>query len=298
MIFFGILLPLMTASSLIQFPISLLNYRGEARRVQDLESVLRFDQAEKVIHRNNLHTHMLRVGYFSAALATHLRTNYDVHVDPEKTQRLAHYHDDPEIITGDIPTPIKYSMKPHERLALRKAEEEAIKELATRYFSVNPWKKRQYLSDQRDMTDKTSTEARIVNIADKIEGLCETLHEIRCGNETFDKILNNYRAFFASFIEKEQLFELVNADNTYKVTMDSIPTVTSARALESISLETFRSDPELFWKDVFADNLPGFYKQWLIVSATKLETRALFPGWKKELGNAKPSAEIIKNFIA
>ncbi len=271
----------MTASSLLQLPISLLSHRGEARRVQDLVNVLRFDQAERVIHRNNLHIHMLRVGYLSGAIARHLRTNYDVHVDPEKTTRLAQYHDDPEVITGDIPTPIKYSMKPQERQALKKAEEEAVHELAQRYFRINPWRKRQYLNDQRDMTDKSSMEARIVNIADKMEGLCETIHEIRCGNDTFEEILNNYRAFFEPFIQNESLFELVNADSTYKITMETIPTVAEARKLQKIDVRILKKNPTQFWNNVFAEELPEFYKQWLLITRKELGQKTLFPGWKE-----------------
>lgn len=289
----------MNALQIIQLPNTLFAPKGEERRIQDLEQVLRFEQAEKVIHRNNLHTHMLRVSYLSHDLAQHLKQTHSLPVDPSKTHRLARYHDDPEVITGDIPTPIKYSMKPHERQKLRKAEEEAIKALATRYFGLNPLnrRRRQYLQDQLDMTKKETLEARIVNIADKIEGLCETIHEIRCGNATFHQILNNYRKFFTNFIPNEPLFSLVNADEKYKVTLDVVPTVAQAIELKPISLATFNNNEEKFWKDVFDPNLPSFYKQWLIVSATKFTNPKLFPGWKKEITNSRPPREVIANFI-
>lgn len=289
----------MQTTSLINLSGTLFGTNREALRVQDLEGVLRFDQAEKVIHRNNLHTHMLRVGYLSSDLAKHLLANYDLKVDPVKTKRLAQYHDDPEVITGDIPTPIKYSMKPHELLELRKAEEEAVRALANRYFGLNPLsrKRRQYLQDQHDMTKKETTEARIVNIADKIEGLCETMHEVRCGNLIFDEILNNYRSFFKSFIPNEPLFELVNADPLYKVTMETIPTVEEAKKLQPIRLKDFRKDPDLFWNAVFDKNLPSFYKRWLYVSAVKFASQSVFPGWKKEIGSSKPSATVLDGFL-
>jgi 5'-deoxynucleotidase len=289
----------MQATSLINLPGTLFGTNREALRVQDLERVLRFDQAETVIHRNNLHTHMLRVAYLSTDLAKHLLTNYDLKVDPNKTKRLAQYHDDPEVITGDIPTPIKYSMKPHELLELRKAEEEAVRALANRYFGINPLskKRRQYLQDQYDMTKKETNEARVVNIADKIEGLCETIHEVRCGNQVFDQILNNYRSFFRSFIPKEPFFELVNADPIYRVTMEIIPTVDEAINLQQIKLADFQTDQDIFWSKVFDKNLPGFYKQWLYVSATKFSKQSIFPGWKKEIGNSKPSATILEGFL-
>jgi 5'-deoxynucleotidase YfbR-like HD superfamily hydrolase len=275
----------MSTADLINLPITIFGTNREARRIRDLERVLRFDQAERVIHRNNLHTHMLRVSYLSKDLATHLQTMYDLKVDPLKTQRLALYHDDPEVITGDIPTPIKYGMKPHERLKLRKAEAEAVRSLATRYFGINPLnrKRRQYLADQHDMTQKQSIEARIVNIADKIEGLCETLHEIRCGNETFYPILNNYRTFFKTFIPNEPLFDLVNADPMYKISLETIPTDDEARRLPKILLDDYKNDQTDFWQKVLANDLPSFYLQWLEVTKTKLSPQALFPGWKKEL---------------
>lgn len=289
----------MNTSGLSAIQGSLLGRKGEERRKQDLERVLRFDQAEKVIHRNNLHTHMLRVGALSADLAQHLLTNYDLDIDPIKTKRLALYHDDPEVITGDIPTPIKYSMKPHERIKLRQAEEDAVKALATRYFGLNPLsrKRRQYLKDQRLMTEKACIEARVVNIADKMEGLCETIHELRCGNKTFEEILNNYRSFFVNFLPKEPLFELVNADPAYKITLDTIPTIEELRTLKPITIEILKKDPAVFWSNVFNPNLPGFYKKWLYVSAAKLAKPILFPGWKKELGKSNPSRELLERFL-
>lgn len=284
----------MSTQDILHIPLSIFGTHREDRRIQDLERILRFDQAEKVIHRNNLHTHMLRVSYLSQDLARHLQTNYGLHVDPAKAQRLALYHDDPEVITGDIPTPIKYSMKPHERLKLRKAEEEAAKALATRYFGLNPLskKRRQYLKDQRDMTEKESTEARIVNIADKMEGLCETIHEIRCGNETFNHILNNYRSFFQSFISSEPLFELVNSDTTYKITMQTIPTVDQAKSLQPITLDVYKTDPKTFWANTFDENVPGFYKKWRSITAMNLSLNALFPGWKTQMNQTKHTKAI------
>lgn len=275
----------MSTQNFLSLPLTLFGTNREARRIQDLEQVLRFDQAERVIHRNNLHTHMLRVSYLSYELALHLQTNYALRVNPARSQRLALYHDDPEVITGDIPTPIKYSMQPHERMQLRKAEEEAVRALATRYFGLNPLskKRRQYLEDQRDMTKKESTEARIVNIADKMEGLCETIHEIRCGNDTFYPILDNYRSFFTSFIPKEPLFKIVNASNTYRLTLESIPTIDEARFLKPITLSVYKTDPDTFWSNTFDENLPGFYKKWLIITASKLSFAALFPSWKRQI---------------
>ena len=288
----------MNATNSITFTDVLIPQRGEQRRIKDLESVLRFDQAERVIHRNNLHTHMLRVSYLSYNLAQHLHESYDLQIDPVRAQRLALYHDDPEIITGDIPTPIKYAMNPHEKLALRRAEEEAVRKLATRYFGINPWnrKRQQYLEYQKDMTKKESPEARVVNIADKIEGLCETIHEIRCGNNTFSLILNNYRHFFDSFIANEPLFDFVNADPTYKITLNTIPTAEEAKSLQKITVGVFKQDQTKFWQQVFAPTLPNFYKQWLLVSATKFQKQALFPGWKGIIVN-KPSVEFISRTV-
>lgn len=276
----------MSTQAIFNLPRTIFGQNRERRRIHDLERILRFDQAERVIHRNNLHTHMLRVSYLSHDLALHLQNNNGLQIDPAKTQRLALYHDDPEVITGDIPTPIKYSMKQHERLQLRKAEEEATKILATRYFGINPLnqRRRQYLQDQRDMTRKESVEARIVNIADKMEGLCETIHEIRCGNDTFYQILDNYRSFFESFIGREPLFEIINTNTTYKVTLESIPTIKQSQTLRPITYSLYKTNHDAFWKSVFEENLPGFYKKWLNITVTKLSFTALFPGWNVSNG--------------
>ena len=56
----------------------------------------------------NISEHSLDVAFISHALALIRNRRFGGNVDPERCALLAMYHDVTEIITGDLPTPIKY----------------------------------------------------------------------------------------------------------------------------------------------------------------------------------------------
>ncbi len=71
----------------------------------------------KFIHRwglmrntrqENIQEHSLQVAMVAHALAVIARERFERDVDPDRTALLAVYHDAEEVITGDVPTPIKY----------------------------------------------------------------------------------------------------------------------------------------------------------------------------------------------
>ena len=60
------------------------------------------------IREENDQEHSLQVAMIAHALAVIRRKRYDGEVDMEKVMLLAVYHEAPEVITGDVATPIKY----------------------------------------------------------------------------------------------------------------------------------------------------------------------------------------------
>ena len=59
----------------------------------------------------NLEEHTLEVALLAHALAAIRRDVFGVPCDPERVATAAMFHDASEILTGDLPTPIKYYNK-------------------------------------------------------------------------------------------------------------------------------------------------------------------------------------------
>ena len=59
-------------------------------------------------HKENLSEHSLEVAMIAHALATISNRRFGGKINAERVALIALYHDVPEILTGDMPTPVKY----------------------------------------------------------------------------------------------------------------------------------------------------------------------------------------------
>ena len=78
----------------------------------------------------NIDEHSLEVGMIAHALAVINKVYFNGNIDPNEVAVMAMYHDVPEIITGDLPTPIKY-FAPEIRDAYKVVEETAVNKLVS-----------------------------------------------------------------------------------------------------------------------------------------------------------------------
>ena len=132
--------------------------------------------------------HSLQVAMIAHALAVLRNRRYGGHVDVDRVTLLAVYHEAPEVITGDLATPIKY-FNPGIRAAFREVEDIAAKKLL------------EYLPEDLRadyepllMPDKTSEEWRLVKAADRISAYVKCLEEYGCGNREFLAAQESIRA--------------------------------------------------------------------------------------------------------
>lgn len=101
--------------------------------------------------------------------------------DPQYIMALAMYHDASEVITGDMPTPVKHN-NPIIKEEYRKLEKAAEKRL----LSMLPEDLQADFFPLIDH-DEASEEWRIVKAADKISAYVKCLEEKKSGNKEFDK---------------------------------------------------------------------------------------------------------------
>ena len=76
----------------------------------------------------NLSEHSLETAVLAHGLAVIRNRRFGGKVDPQRAATLALFHDVPEILTGDLPTPVKY-FNPKIREAYHTVEEEASRRL-------------------------------------------------------------------------------------------------------------------------------------------------------------------------
>ncbi len=130
-------------------------------------------------HDENVQEHTLQVVMTAHALAMIAKEKFDKTCDLEKVLLIATYHEAPEVITGDLATPIKY-FNPRIRDAFKSIERLAGEKLLT-YLPG-------YMAEQFSeiiFPDEDSYEWKIVKAADRISAYAKCLEEESSGNREF-----------------------------------------------------------------------------------------------------------------
>ena len=108
---------------------------------------------------------------------------------PKTVAVAALYHDAPEIITGDMPTPVKYS-SPTLRDAYKALETESVRCMT----GLLPDELSEELSPFISGELLTAEEKRLLKAADRLSALIKCTEEQRSGNHEFDAALAQQKA--------------------------------------------------------------------------------------------------------
>lgn len=130
--------------------------------------------------KENIAEHSLDVSVIAHALAVINNVYFKGDINPERVAVLGMFHDTTEIITGDLPTPIKY-FAPEIKVAYKSVEASAGKELVNSL----PIEMREYYQNLYDISDEEQALWKIVKAADKISALIKCVEEKRMGNQDF-----------------------------------------------------------------------------------------------------------------
>lgn len=132
----------------------------------------------------NISEHSNDVAAIAHALAVIKNIRFNGNVNAERAAFLGLYHDMPEIITGDMPTPVKYHSKQMHSEFL-KVEHMACEGL----LSMLPEDMREYYSGAFFKKEEDEYLWKLVKAADKISALIKCIEEKNAGNREFDKAL-------------------------------------------------------------------------------------------------------------
>lgn len=125
----------------------------------------------------NLSEHSLEVAFIAHSLALIGNNRLNKSYSPEKVAVAAMFHDTSEIITGDMPTPIKY-YNSEIKEAYKKIESVAENQL----IAMLP---EDMQSDFKAIYSPDDATAALVKAADKISALIKCIEEIKMGNMEF-----------------------------------------------------------------------------------------------------------------
>ena len=150
----------------------------------------------------NLSEHSLEVSMIAHALAILGNTYLGKDLNAERAAVLGLYHDATEIITGDMPTPIKY-YNPEIRHTYQDIEEKAGQTL----LSMLPEEMR--ISYERLFTrqDEDAYLWKLVKAADKLSASIKCIEEEGTGNREFVRARETtLKQFHALDVEEAELF--------------------------------------------------------------------------------------------
>lgn len=130
--------------------------------------------------RENVSEHSLETAVVAHALAIIGNCRLGMDYDIEYIALLAMYHDCTEIITGDMPTPVKY-YNTEIKDAYKEIEVNAAKNLLSRLPEDMALEYEKYLLPKED-----ASVMKLIKAADKISALIKCIEEEKTGNREFN----------------------------------------------------------------------------------------------------------------
>ncbi len=144
----------------------------------------------------NVQEHSLQVAIIAHALALISNRHYGGAFDAERIAVLGMFHDASEILTGDLPTPVKYGNE-----AIREAYQALERQAEQRLLELLPEDLREDYAPLLAADRRSAAEQRLVKAADSIAGYLKCREEAQAGNREFRRaeeyLLAKIESFYA-----------------------------------------------------------------------------------------------------
>ena len=171
----------------------------------------------KSVDEENIAEHSLQVAQIAHALALIKNKYFGGALNPDRLTTLALYHETGEVLTGDLPTPIKY-YNPKINVAYKEIESIACEKLLT--MLPEPLKE-DY--EPLIIPSEDSYEHILVKAADKISAYLKCIEEGKAGNKEFAKAEKSLKKAVESYFDYEEVkFFCENFVPPFKKTLDEL----------------------------------------------------------------------------
>ena len=161
------------------------------------------------------HSHMVAV--IAHALAVIRRDIFGVPCDPNEYATAALYHDCSEILTGDLPTPIKYH-SPEISSAYKQVEAIACKKLLSTLPKELQASFERFINENEKLHD-------LVKAADKLSAYIKCIEERKAGNNEFLSAEKQTREMLDSCDLPEVKYFIENFIPAFELTLDELGTI-------------------------------------------------------------------------
>lgn len=165
----------------------------------------------------NIQEHSLQVAMIAHGLALIKNRLYDGQVDPQRVAVLALYHDVSEVITGDLPTPIKY-FNPQVKTAYNEVEVVANQKILDMLPDELKPDYEFILFTQDDDRDHW----QLVKAADKICAYLKCVEEMKAGNQEFAKAEKTIKTDLDKFDLPEVIYFMRTFVPSFSLTLDEL----------------------------------------------------------------------------
>jgi len=165
----------------------------------------------------NIQEHSLRVAVIAHALAIIRNRVFQGSVNAERTAVIALYHDATEVLTGDLPAPVKY-FNPDIKKAYKAIEAGAARKL----FDMVPAHLKRDYEALLLPADADAVHHELVAAADKLCAYLKCLEEIAAGNQEFSKAEKSLKATVERLSLPEVRYFLETFVPSFKLTLDEL----------------------------------------------------------------------------
>jgi len=167
--------------------------------------------------QENVMEHSYEVAVFAHALAVISKRVFNNNIDPERVVAAALYHDASEVLTGDLPSPIKYH-----NLKIRDAYKEVERAAELEMLSTLPeclqQEYRGFLIHD-NLPDDVQT---LIKAADLIASLIKCKAEVNAGNSEFAKAIVDVEERLQRMAMPEVDYFMQHFLPSYDLTLDEL----------------------------------------------------------------------------
>lgn len=163
----------------------------------------------------NLSEHSFDVAVTAHALAVIKNEVFGGNLNAERAAVLALYHDAPEILTGDLPTPVKYYNK-----QTKKAYDEVENTSVNRLLTMLPEELKNTYSPLLVKSEEDAYLWKLVKAADTINALIKCIEEEKSGNREFSGAKKGIEKKVYAIDLPEVKYYLENFLPSFELTLD------------------------------------------------------------------------------
>ena len=165
--------------------------------------------------QENVQEHSHQVAVLAHALAVIRSEKFGGTVDPGQVAVAALYHDASEILTGDMPTPIKY-----DNPAIRKAYKDVEAVAEGKLLAMLPEELQTVYAPILTPTDPETEQ--LVKAADKLSAYIKCVEELKAGNNEFREAAAQTRKALETYELPEVAYFLETFMDSFALTLDEL----------------------------------------------------------------------------